>query len=195
MNKKYRKKIYKKYSNMVLSLLLVVSLALLMLKSCHKDQAYKVNKTKADYIKKEKIYIDSIIKLNKKLSDVSVKKDTIYKKYTEYKTKIVVQKEQLINKQIDTITILETYDLALSECDSLNNINDTIIETQLSKINLLDSVITNEKSYNKKLSVDLSLLNSQIKKNKVKYTGRTILWSIVSGSIGFGAGVVTGIFK
>jgi hypothetical protein len=195
MNKKYRKKLYKKYSNMGLGLLLIIALALLMLKSCHKDQAYKVNNTKADYIKKEKIYIDSIVKLNKKLSDVNVKKDTVYKKYTEYKTKIVVQKEQLINKQIDTITILETYDLALSQCDSLNNINDTIIETQLSKINILDSVISNEKNYNKKLSVDLSLLNSQIKKNKVKYTGRTIMWSIISGSIGFGAGVVTGIFK
>jgi len=196
MNKRDRKKIYEKYSNIVIAILIIISLFFILLKSCHKTRAFDINKEqKIEYVKKEKLYSDSIVLLNMKLKTVTIIKDTVYKKYTEYKTKIVIQKEQLINNEIDTVTILQIYDAALSECDSLNSINDTIISMHVDKFRVLDSVISNSKSYNNKLNVDISLLNKQLKKQKVRSTGKTILWSIVSGVVGFGAGVVTGIVK
>lgn len=196
MNKRDRKKIYEKYSNVVIVMLIIMSLSFILLKSCHRNRVSDIKKEQEiEYVKKEKLYSDSIVLLNMKLKTMNVIKDTVYKKYTEYKTKIVIQKEQLINNEIDTITILQTYDAALAECDSLNSINDTIIKMHVDKFHVLDSVISNNKSYNNKLNVDIGLLNKQLKKQKVRSTGKTILWSVVSGCIGFGAGIVTGIFK
>ena len=196
MKRRDKKKLYKKYTSMALTVIIIILMSMLFFKCCSKPTAVKINDEQhVEYVKKEKVYADSIALLNMKIRAMKDVKDTVYRKYTEYKTKIVIQKEQLINNEIDTITILQTYDAALYQCDSLNSINDTIINMQANKMRVLDSVISNSKTYNNKLTVDIATLNKQLKKQKTRSTGKTILWSIISGSVGFGAGVVTGILK
>lgn len=181
---------------MILGIVFIILIIASFLKTCSTPKALTQKELKLkEFEQKIKIYEDSLLIINKSLQKTEIIKDTVYLKHTEYKTKIVKAKQDLANGRIDTITLVETLNLAFNNCDSLNSINDTVIKIQKSKIEVLDSIINTQEYKEAKMKEDISFLNKSLKKQKRQSTGKTIGYSFLGICVGFGAGFLSGVLK
>lgn len=188
--------IYQKYKTMFLGLFIIILIGLLVLKGCSikkvEDNNKQINK---ELIEKQKHYQDSIKILNKKLEKLSLKKGDViidYKTKIEYITKYKIR---LKTEYIDTGSLIIMYDSTLALCDSLNTINDSIINTQTSKISVLDSINSTLAYKNYLADKSIKDLNSTLKKQKIKSTGKTVGYTLLGTCVGFGIGFVSGSLK
>lgn len=181
---------------MILGIVFIILIIASFLKTCSTPKALTQKELKLkEFEQKIKIYEDSLLIINKSLQKTEIIKDTVYLKHTEYKTKIVKAKQDLSNGKIDTVTLVETLNLAFNNCDSLNNVNDTIIKIQKTKIEVLDSIINTQEYKEAKMKEDISFLNKSLKKQKRQSTGKTIGYSFLGICVGFGAGFLSGVLK
>jgi len=179
-----------------LGIILIIIIIASILRSCNtpKPLAQKDLKLK-EFEQKIKLYEDSLLVINKSLQKTQIIKDTVYLKHTEYKTKIVKVKQDLLEGKVDTITLVETLDQAFANCDSLSKVNDTIIKIQTSKIEVLDSIINTQEYKAFKMKEDISYLNKSLKKQKRVSTGKTIGYTLLGTCVGFGIGFLSGSLK
>ena len=185
-----------KQFKMVLGLIFIILIIASFLRTCNIPKSLTKKELKLkEFEQKIKLYEDSLLIINKSLQKTQIIKDTVYLKHTEYKTKIVKAKQDLANGRIDTITLVETLNLAFNNCDSLNSINDTVIKIQKSKIEVLDSIINTQEYKEAKMKEDISFLNKSLKKQKRQSTGKTIGYSFLGICVGFGAGFLSGVLK
>lgn len=184
------------YTKKVAYLVFVILFLIICLKSCHIQKADVTNKQiNKELLEKQKYYQDSIKNLNKKLEKLSVKKDGViidYKTKVEYITKYKIR---LKTEYIDTGSLIIMYDSTLALCDSLNTINDSIINTQFYKISILDSINSTIAFQNYLANNSIKELNKTLKKQKKVSTGKTIGYSLLGTSVGFGIGFITGVLK
>jgi hypothetical protein len=87
------------------------------------------------------------------------------------------------------------YDSTLALCDSLNTINDSIINTQTSKISVLDSINSTLAYKNYLADKSIKNLNSTLKKQKIKSTSKTVGYTLLGTCVGFGIGFLSGSLK
>jgi uncharacterized protein with FMN-binding domain len=179
-----------------LGIILIIIIIASILRSCNtpKPLAQKDLKLK-EFEQKIKLYEDSLLVINKSLQKTQIIKDTVYLKHTEYKTKIVKVKQDLLEGKVDTITLIETLDQAFANCDSLSKVNDTIIKIQTSKIEVLDSIINTQEYKAFKMKEDINYLNKSLKKQKRVSTGKTIGYTLLGTCVGFGIGFLSGSLK
>ena len=179
-----------------LGIILIIIIIASILRSFNtpKPLAQKDLKLK-EFEQKIKLYEDSLLVINKSLQKTQIIKDTVYLKHTEYKTKIVKVKQDLLEGKVDTITLVETLDQAFANCDSLSKVNDTIIKIQTSKIEVLDSIINTQEYKAFKMKEDISYLNKSLKKQKRVSTGKTIGYTLLGTCVGFGIGFLSGSLK
>lgn len=179
-----------------LGIILIIIIIASILRSCNtpKPLAQKDLKLK-EFEQKIKLYEDSLLVINKSLQKTQIIKDTVYLKHTEYKTKIVKVKQDLLEGKVDTITLVETLDQAFANCDSLSKVNDTIIKIQTSKIEVLDSIINTQEYKAFKMKEDISYLNKSLKKQKRVSTGKIIGYTVVGVAVGFLTGFGVGYLK
>lgn len=179
-----------------LGIILIIIIIASILRSCNtpKPLAQKDLKLK-EFEQKIKLYEDSLLVINKSLQKTQIIKDTVYLKHTEYKTKIVKVKQDLLEGKVDTITLVETLDQAFANCDSLSKVNDTIIKIQTSKIEVLDSIINTQEYKAFKMKEDINYLNKSLKKQKRVSTGKTIGYTLLGTCVGFGIGFLSGSLK
>jgi hypothetical protein len=188
--------IYQKHKTMFLGLFIIILIGLLVLKGCSikkvEDNNKQINK---ELIEKQKHYQDSIKVLNKKLEKLNVKKGDVvidYKTKVEYITKYKIR---LQTEYIDTGSLIIMYDSTLALCDSLNTINDNIINTQTSKISVLDSINSTLAYKNYLADKSIKDLNKTLNKQKVKSTGKTVGYALLGTCVGFGIGFLSGSLK
>lgn len=184
------------YTKKVGYLILLILFLIICLKSCHIQKADVTNKQiNKELLEKQKYYQDSIKNLNKKLEKLGVKKGGVI---TDYKTKveyITKYKIRLKTEYIDTGSLIIMYDSTLALCDSLNTINDSIINTQFYKIGILDSINSTIAFQNYLANNSIKELNKTLKKQKKVFTGKAIGYSLLGTSVGFGIGFITGVLK
>ena len=188
--------IYQKYKTMFLGLFIIILIGLLVLKGCSikkvEDNNKQINK---ELIEKQKHYQDSIKILNKKLEKLGLKKGDViidYKTKIEYITKYKIR---LKTEYIDTGSLIIMYDSTLALCDSLNTINDNIINTQTSKISVLDSINSTLAYKNYLANTSIKELNKTLSKQKVKSTSKTVGYALLGTCVGFGIGFLSGSLK
>ena len=185
-----------KQFKMALGLIYIILIIASFLRACNIPKSLTKKELKLkEFEQKIKLYEDSLLIINKSLQKTQIIKDTVYLKHTEYKTKIVKAKQDLANGRIDTITLVETLNLAFNNCDSLNSINDTVIKIQKSKIEVLDSIINTQEYKEAKMKEDISFLNKSLKKQKRQSTSKTIGYSFLGICVGFGIGFLSGSLK
>jgi hypothetical protein len=188
--------IFNPYVKKVSYLILLILFLIICLKSCNIQKAEINNKQiNKELLEKQKYYQDSIKNLNKKLEKLGVKKDGViidYKTKVEYITKYKIR---LQTEYIDTGSLIIMYDSTLALCDSLNTINDSIINTQFYKISVLDSINNTIAFQNYLANNSIKELNKTLKKQKRVSTGKTIGYSLLGTSVGFGIGFITGVLK
>ena len=184
------------YNRSHIKIILIIIIIASILRSCNtpKPLAQKDLKLK-EFEQKIKLYEDSLLVINKSLQKTQIIKDTVYLKHTEYKTKIVKVKQDLLEGKVDTITLIETLDQAFANCDSLSKVNDTIIKIQTSKIEVLDSIINTQEYKAFKMKEDINYLNKSLKKQKRVSTGKTIGYTLLGTCVGFGIGFLSGSLK
>ena len=184
------------YVKKVSYLILLILFLIICLKSCNVQKAEINNKQiNKELLEKQKYYQDSIKNLNKKLEKLGVKKSDViidYKTKVEYITKYKIR---LQTEYIDTGSLIIMYDSTLALCDSLNTINDSIINTQFYKISVLDSINSTIAFQNYLANNSIKELNKTLKKQKRISTGKTIGYSLLGTSVGFGIGFITGVLK
>ena len=184
------------YTKKVGYLILLILFLIICLKSCNIQKAEINNKQiNKELLDKQKYYQDSIKNLNKKLEKLGVKKGDViidYKTKVEYITKYKIR---LKTEYIDTGSLIIMYDSTLALCDSLNTINDSIINTQFYKINVLDSINSTIAFQNYLANNSIKELNKTLKKQKRVSTGKAIGYSLLGTSVGFGIGFITGVLK
>lgn len=184
------------YTKKIIYLVFLILFLIFCLKSCHIQKVGIVNKQiNKELLEKQKYYQDSIKNLNKKLEKLSLKKDGVI---IEYKTKIeyiTKYKIRLKTEYIDTGSLIILYDSTLALCDSLNTINDSIINNQTYKINVLDSINNTISFQNYLANNSIKELNKTLKKQKRVSTGKAIGYSLLGTSVGFGIGFITGALK
>ena len=184
------------YTKKVGYLILLILFLIICLKSCNIQKAEINNKQiNKELLEKQKYYQDSIKNLNKKLEKLGVKKGDViidYKTKVEYITKYKIR---LKTEYIDTGSLIIMYDSTLALCDSLNTINDSIINTQFYKISVLDSINNTIAFQNYLANNSIKELNKTLKKQKRVSTGKTIGYSLLGTSVGFGIGFITGVLK
>jgi hypothetical protein len=184
------------YTKKVGYLILLILFLIICLKSCHIQKVEINNKQiNKELLEKQKYYQDSIKNLNKKLEKLGVKKDGViidYKTKVEYITKYKIR---LKTEYIDTGSLIIMYDSTLALCDSLNTINDSIINTQTYKINVLDSINSTIAFQNYLANNSIKELNKTLNKQKKVSTGKAIGYSLLGTSVGFGIGFITGVLK
>ena len=188
--------IYQKYKTIFLALFIIILIGLLVLKGCsikkEEDNNKQINK---ELIEKQKHYQDSIKILNKKLEKLNVKKGDVV---IDYKTKveyITQYKIRLKTEYIDTGSLIIMYDSTLALCDSLNTINDNIINTQTFKMSVLDSINSTLAYKNYLADKSIKELNNTLKKQKIKSTGKTVGYTLLGTCVGFGVGFLSGSLK
>jgi hypothetical protein len=184
------------YTKKVGYLILLILFLIICLKSCNIQKAEINNKQiNKELLEKQKYYQDSIKNLNKKLEKLGVKKGDViidYKTKVEYITKYKIR---LKTEYIDTGSLIIMYDSTLALCDSLNTINDSIINTQFYKISVLDSINSTIAFQNYLANNSIKELNKTLKKQKRVSTGKAIGYSLLGTSVGFGIGFITGVLK
>ena len=179
-----------------LGIILIIIIIASILRSCNTPKSLSQKDLKLrEFEQKIKLYEDSLLIINKSLQKTQIIKDTVYLKHTEYKTKIVKVKQDLLEGKVDTITLIETLDQAFANCDSLSKVNDTIIKIQTSKIEVLDSIINTQEYKAFKMKEDINYLNKSLKKQKRVSTGKTIGYTLLGTCVGFGIGFLSGSLK
>jgi uncharacterized protein with FMN-binding domain len=188
-----------KKGKMILGFLGIIILIIIiasLLRACNSPKPLTQKDLKLrEFEQKIKLYEDSLLVINKSLQKTQIIKDTIYLKHTEYKIKIVKVKQDLADNKIDTITLIETLDLAFANCDSLSKVNDTIIKIQTTKIEVLDSIINTQEYRAFKMKEDITYLNKSLKKQKRVSTGKTIGYTILGTAVGVGTGFLISKIK
>jgi hypothetical protein len=184
------------YTKKVGYLILLILFLIICLKSCNIQKAEINNKQiNKELLEKQKYYQDSIKNLNKKLEKLGVKKGDViidYKTKVEYITKYKIR---LKTEYIDTGSLIIMYDSTLALCDSLNTINDSIINTQFYKISVLDSINSTIAFQNYLANNSIKELNKTLKKQKIVSTGKAIGYSLLGTAVGFGTGFIIGTIK
>jgi len=188
--------IYQKHKTMFLGLFIIILIGLLVLKGCSIKKVETNNKQiNKELLEKQKHYQDSIKVLNKKLEKLGLKKGDViidYKTKVEYITKYKIR---LQTEYIDTGSLIIMYDSTLALCDSLNTINDNIINTQTFKMSVLDSINSTLAYKNYLADRSIKELNNTLKKQKIKSTGKTVGYTLLGTCVGFGIGFVSGSLK
>ncbi|TXG81124.1 MAG: hypothetical protein E6R13_06870 [Spirochaetes bacterium] len=181
---------------MILGFIIFIIIILAVLKTCNSPKPLTQKELKLkEYEQKIKLYEDSLLVINKSLQKTQIIKDTVYLKHQDFKQKITKTKDDLSKGKIDTIILVETLEQAFTNCDSLNNVNDTIISIQKSKIEVLDSIINTQEYKESKMKEDISFLNKSLKKQKRVSTGKTIGYTLVGVATGFLIGFGVGYLK
>lgn len=195
-NNIYLEMIFNPYVKKVSYVFLLILFLIICLRSCHIQKVEINNKQiNKELLEKQKHYQDSIKILNKKLEKLGLKKGDViidYKTKIEYITKYKIR---LKTEYIDTGSLIIMYDSTLALCDSLNTINDSIINTQTSKISVLDSINSTLAYKNYLADKSIKDLNSTLKKQKIKSTGKTVGYTLLGTCVGFGIGFVSGSLK
>lgn len=192
----YLEMIFNPYVKKVSYVFILILFLIICLRSCNIQKIEVNNKQiNKELLEKQKHYQDSIKVLNKKLEKFNVKKDGVV---IDYKTKIkyiTKYKIRLQTEYIDTGSLIIMYDSTLAICDSLNTINDNIINTQTFKMSVLDSI--NSALAYKNYLADRSIkeLNNTLKKQKIKSTGKTVGYTLLGTCVGFGVGFLSGSLK
>ena len=175
---------------------ILILFLIICLRSCNIQKVEINNKQiNKELLEKQKHYQDSIKVLNKKLEKLNVKKGDVvidYKTKVEYITKYKIR---LQTEYIDTGSLIIMYDSTLALCDSLNTINDSIINTQTSKISVLDSINSTLAYKNYLADRSIKELNNTLKKQKIKSTGKTVGYTLLGTCVGFGIGFLSGSLK
>lgn len=192
----YLEMIFNPYVKKVSYVFLLILFLIICLKSCHIQKVEINNKQiNKELLEKQKHYQDSIKILNKKLEKLGLKKGDViidYKTKIEYITKYKIR---LQTEYIDTGSLIIMYDSTLALCDSLNTINDNIINTQTSKISVLDSINSTLAYKNYLADRSIKELNKTLNKQKVKSTGKTVGYALLGTCVGFGIGFLSGSLK
>ena len=195
-NNIYLEMIFNPYVKKVGYAILLTLFLIILLRSCHIQKVEINNKQiNKELLEKQKHYQDSIKILNKKLEKLNVKKGDVV---IDYKTKveyITQYKIRLKTEYIDTGSLIIMYDSTLAICDSLNTINDNIINTQTSKISVLDSINSTLAYKNYLANTSIKELNKTLSKQKVKSTGKTVGYALLGTCVGFGIGFLSGSLK
>lgn len=195
-NNIYLEMIFNPYVKKVSYVFLLILFLIICLRSCHIQKVEINNKQiNKELLEKQKHYQDSIKILNKKLEKLGLKKGDViidYKTKIEYITKYKIR---LKTEYIDTGSLIIMYDSTLALCDSLNTINDSIINTQTSKISVLDSINSTLAYKNYLADKSIKELNNTLKKQKIKSTGKTVGYTLLGTCVGFGIGFVSGSLK
>ena len=195
-NNIYLEMIFNPYVKKVSYVFILILFLIILLRSCHTQKVEINNKQiNKELLEKQKHYQDSIKILNKKLEKLNVKKDGVV---IDYKTKveyITQYKIRLKTEYIDTGSLIIMYDSTLALCDSLNTINDNIINTQTSKISVLDSINSTLAYKNYLANTSIKELNKTLSKQKVKSTGKTVGYALLGTCVGFGIGFLSGSLK
>jgi hypothetical protein len=195
-NNIYLEMIFNPYVKKVGYAILLTLFLIILLRSCHIQKVEINNKQiNKELLEKQKHYQDSIKILNKKLEKLNVKKGNVV---IDYKTKveyITQYKIRLKTEYIDTGSLIIMYDSTLALCDSLNTINDNIINTQTSKISVLDSINSTLAYKNYLANTSIKELNKTLSKQKVKSTGKTVGYALLGTCVGFGIGFLSGSLK
>lgn len=195
-NNIYLEMIFNPYVKKVSYVFLLILFLIICLRSCHIQKVEINNKQiNKELLEKQKHYQDSIKILNKKLEKLNVKKGNVV---IDYKTKveyITQYKIRLKTEYIDTGSLIIMYDSTLALCDSLNTINDNIINTQTSKISVLDSINSTLAYKNYLANTSIKELNKTLSKQKVKSTGKTVGYALLGTCVGFGIGFLSGSLK
>jgi len=184
------------YVKKVSYVFILILFLIICLRSCNIQKVETNNKQiNKELLEKQKHYQDSIKVLNKKLEKLGLKKGDViidYKTKVEYITKYKIR---LQTEYIDTGSLIIMYDSTLALCDSLNTINDNIINTQTSKISVLDSINSTLAYKNYLADRSIKELNNTLKKQKIKSTGKTVGYTLLGTCVGFGIGFVSGSLK
>jgi hypothetical protein len=192
----YLEMIFNPYVKKVSYVFILILFLIICLRSCNIQKIEVNNKQiNKELLEKQKHYQDSIKVLNKKLEKLNVKKDGVV---IDYKTKveyITQYKIRLKTEYIDTGSLIIMYDSTLALCDSLNTINDNIINTQTSKISVLDSINSTLAYKNYLANTSIKELNKTLSKQKVKSTGKTVGYALLGTCVGFGIGFLSGSLK
>jgi hypothetical protein len=195
-NNIYLEMIFNPYVKKVSYVFILILFLIICLRSCNIQKVEINNKQiNKELIEKQKHYQDSIKILNKKLEKLNVKKGNVV---IDYKTKveyITQYKIRLKTEYIDTGSLIIMYDSTLALCDSLNTINDNIINTQTSKISVLDSINSTLAYKNYLANTSIKELNKTLSKQKVKSTGKTVGYALLGTCVGFGIGFLSGSLK
>jgi hypothetical protein len=195
-NNIYLEMIFNPYVKKVSYVFLLILFLIICLRSCHIQKVEINNKQiNKELLEKQKHYQDSIKILNKKLDKLGLKKGDViidYKTKIEYITKYKIR---LKTEYIDTGSLIIMYDSTLALCDSLNTINDSIINTQTSKISVLDSINSTLAYKNYLADKSIKDLNSTLNKQKVKSTSKTVGYTLLGTCVGFGIGFLSGSLK
>ena len=195
-NNIYLEMIFNPYVKKVSYVFILILFLIICLRSCHTQKVEINNKQiNKELLEKQKHYQDSIKILNKKLEKLNVKKGDVV---IDYKTKveyITQYKIRLKTEYIDTGSLIIMYDSTLALCDSLNTINDNIINTQTSKISVLDSINSTLAYKNYLANTSIKELNKTLSKQKVKSTGKTVGYALLGTCVGFGIGFLSGSLK
>jgi hypothetical protein len=192
----YLEMIFNPYVKKVSYVFILILFLIICLRSCNIQKIEVNNKQiNKELLEKQKHYQDSIKVLNKKLEKFNVKKDGVV---IDYKTKIkyiTKYKIRLQTEYIDTGSLIIMYDSTLAICDSLNTINDNIINTQTFKMSVLDSINSTLAYKNYLADRSIKELNNTLKKQKIKSTGKTVGYTLLGTCVGFGIGFVSGSLK
>lgn len=195
-NNIYLEMIFNPYVKKVSYVFLLILFLIICLRSCHIQKVEINNKQiNKELLEKQKHYQDSIKILNKKLEKLGLKKGDViidYKTKIEYITKYKIR---LKTEYIDTGSLIIMYDSTLALCDSLNIINDSIINTQTSKISVLDSINGTLAYKNYLADKSIKDLNSTLNKQKIKSTSKTVGYTLLGTCVGFGIGFLSGSLK
>ena len=192
----YLEMIFNPYVKKVSYVFILILFLIICLRSCNIQKIEVNNKQiNKELLEKQKHYQDSIKVLNKKLEKLNVKKDGVvidYKTKIEYITKYKIR---LQTEYIDTGSLIVMYDSTLAICDSLNTINDNIINTQTFKMSVLDSINSTLAYKNYLADKSIKDLNSTLNKQKIKSTGKTVGYTLLGTCVGFGIGFLSGSLK
>jgi ATP-dependent 26S proteasome regulatory subunit len=195
-NNIYLEMIFNPYVKKVSYVFILILFLIICLRSCNIQKIEVNNKQiNKELLEKQKHYQDSIKVLNKKLEKLNVKKDGVV---IDYKTKIqyiTKYKIRLQTEYIDTGSLIIMYDSTLAICDSLNTINDNIINTQTFKMSVLDSINSTLAYKNYLADRSIKELNNTLKKQKIKSTGKTVGYTLLGTCVGFGVGFLSGSLK
>jgi hypothetical protein len=188
-----------KQGKMILGFLGIIILIIIiasLLRTCNSPKPLTQKDLKLrEFEQKIKLYEDSLLVIDKSLQKTKIIKDTVYLKHQDFKQKIAKTKDDLSKGKVDTIILVETLEQAFVNCDSLNNVNDTIIKVQTSKIEVLDSIINTQEYKQAQMKEDITYLNKSLKKQKRQSTGKILGYSTLGIVVGFAIGLTVGVLK
>jgi len=192
-----------------LSLLTIVIVIAFLVTKCDKIKGIENNNVEKEFKlkekefkKREKYLLDSIDKVSKQIDYKEIVKEKVVVKYITKKQTIIEYKKDSLSNGKDTSTLIDLYDNAITLCDSVNEVNNGIIDNQKSKMLLLDSIYSNEHSRllneqekSNLFSQDIKALNKSLVRQKRQSTGKIIGFSTISFIGGIGTGFLISKIK